>query len=182
LQVSGKWLVLPTQLAATQIVPADALDQFELLAVELQTWQGLLGFAAPLAKHCPAIRQKPALIEVPQILPAQKSLVQERPSLQALKQAPQCETVEDKLTSQPLLGLLSQFPKLPVHEMEQDPPEHWGTAFCAPGQTVPQLLQFCGSVSLEISQPSVCLLPLQSRKPESQAPLQTPLVQAAVMW
>ncbi|MDB6109807.1 MAG: hypothetical protein JWR69_1557, partial [Pedosphaera sp.] len=49
-------------------------------------------------------------------------------------------------------------------------------------QRMPQPPQLLALVAMLVSQPSVCLLPLQSAKPEAQAPLQTPLLQVGVMW
>lgn len=49
--------------------------------------------------------------------------------------------------------------------------------------TLPHMPQLFGSVRMLTSQPSICLLLLQSAKPAAQVPLQKPAVQVTVsMW
>jgi hypothetical protein len=49
-------------------------------------------------------------------------------------------------------------------------------------QAVPHPPQLFASFVVLISQPSLCLLPLQSTHGLTHVPLHTPLVQVAVMW
>src|SRR5262249_1974374 len=57
---------------------------------------------------------------------------------------------------------------------------HCGLAIWLLEQIAPHALQLFLSLVVLISQPSVCLLPLQSAKPEAQAPLQKPPEQLTV--
>lgn len=73
-----------------------------------------------------------------------------------------------------------------VHwETTQLPVEHptvlvWGGVGLV--QLFPQDPQLRTSPAMLVSQPSVCLLPLQSDQPAWQAPLQTPPAQLGVTW
>jgi hypothetical protein len=80
------------------------------------------------------------------------------------------------LTSQPFVCLLpSQSPKPVAHVPLQTPPLHVRVAMPEFEQTMPQPPQLSGSFRTSTSQPSLCLLRLQSMVPEAHAPLQVPL-------
>src|SRR2546423_670559 len=88
------------------------------------------------------------------------------------------------LVSQPSLSLFMLQSAKPVEQAPvQPPPLHTVDAMFAVEQTLPQPPQFVGSTSTLVSQPSFCLLWLQSSNPVSQAPVQVPRVQVGdVMW
>jgi hypothetical protein len=68
--------------------------------------------------------------------------------------------------------------QVPLHTL----PEHAAVMWLEE-QTMPQPPQLLVLVATFVSQPSVCLLPLQSAKPAVQAPLHTPEVQVwLTMW
>jgi hypothetical protein len=92
--------------------------------------------------------------------------------LQATPQAPQFANVV-RAASQPLLGLLSQFPYPDVHAGTQTL-EVQAVVPCALVQALPQAAQF-ETVPSCVSQPSVAML-LQLAQPERQEPIwQVPL-------
>lgn len=125
---------------------------------------------------------------VPQLTPAQRSfgsthrpLRHSLPPVHALPHAPQLATVDSE-ASHPSVCL---FPLQSAHPAEHVPPQapllQVGDAMWLFEQDFPQAPQFVTVVSVA-SQPSVCLLPLQSYQPAKQAPLQVPAVQLAVTW
>jgi hypothetical protein len=77
-----------------------------------------------------------------------------------LPHAPQFETVELVLVSQPLVGSPSQSPYVPVHAGWQMPPEQLVVP-CEFVQTVPHAPQLAELVSVLVSQP-LTRLPSQS--------------------
>ncbi len=99
--------------------------------------------------------------------------------------APQCAGLVRVLVSQPLLSMLSQFPRPALHAMLHAPPLHdgvppvLGQALLQAAADVPQCVT---SVRIETSQPSAAT-PLQSAVPPPQVSVekpQTPMLQVAV--
>jgi hypothetical protein len=100
---------------------------------------------------------------------------------QTTPQPPQLLVLLAMLTSQPSVCLLLlQSRKPPAQIPLQTPPLHSGVGTWLVEQTVPHPPQLAGLVATLTSQPSTCLLPLQSRKPVAQAPLQTPPLHVVV--
>ena len=95
---------------------------------------------------------------------------------QTTPQPPQLLTFAAVLTSQPSVRLLPlQSAKPAVHAPLQTPPPHCAATLLLE-QVAPQPPQLFASPFTLTSQPSTCLLPLQSAKPAVHAPLQTPAV------
>src|SRR5579883_1008055 len=88
--------------------------------------------------------------------------------------APQSLTVVIRLVSHPSICLLLlQSPQPELQTPPHTPPAHVGTPMLLFEQTMPQPPQLL-VVVIAVSQPSVCLLLLQSPNPELQVPLHTP--------
>src|SRR5579883_3271289 len=100
---------------------------------------------------------------------------------QALAQAPQWRGSVCTLISQPSSRRFMLQSAKPVMQTPalQEPAAHIGITLLVE-QASPQPPQLRTSDRELISQPSVCLLPLQSRKPLAQAPVHIPPVQAGV--
>jgi hypothetical protein len=98
-------------------------------------------------------------------------------------QLPQLAALVWVLVSQPLAALPSQSPKPVLQVKLQVPAAHVGAALVGDEQTVLQFPQWLGSVWVLVSQPSICLLLLQSAKPAAQVPVQLPLLhRGVVIW
>lgn len=101
--------------------------------------------------------------------------------LQALPQLPQL-SLAVRSCSQPLAMLTSQSPQSDWHfGVPHVPLSQNGSAWAAPGQTVPQAPQLFGSVLEATSQP-FDHAPSQFKYPGLQVPAHVPLVQAAVAF
>jgi hypothetical protein len=93
-------------------------------------------------------------------------------------QPPQCEALLVKLTSHPsLFLLLLQSPKPLLQVPLHTPLPQVGEAILPVEHADPQPPQCAALVLRLISQPSLCLSPLQSPKPALQVPLQVPALQ-----
>src|SRR5579883_1685929 len=117
--------------------------------------------------------------------PVQTPLVQTGVAMLLFEQTsphpPQSLTFDEVLVSQPSVCLLLlQSAKPALQAPVQAPLEQTGVAMLLFEQTSPHPPQSFRFDAVPVSQPSVCLLPLQSAKPALQAPVQTPLVQTGV--
>jgi hypothetical protein len=83
--------------------------------------------------------------------------------------------------SQPSLCLLPLQSAKPVLHCPLHAPLPHALAMFWAEQTVPHAPQLLTSPAMLISQPSLCLLPLQSAKPVLHVPLQTPPLQLVAM-
>src|SRR5579883_1685379 len=100
---------------------------------------------------------------------------------QTFAQAPQLFLSVLRFTSQPLVSLLLSQSANPVLQAPLHTPiEHVGVMMLLFEQSPWQVPQCAGSVLRFTSQPSTCLLPLQSAKPGLQAPAHTPLTHTTV--
>jgi hypothetical protein len=121
-------------------------------------------------------------------VPLQRPLEQVRVGMllpeQTMPQPPQLFGSLDVLTLQPFICfVLSQFALPATHVPLHAPAAHVRVAMLLFEQMTPQVPQLFGSVADAISQPSVCLLLLQSEKPAAHVPLQTPAPHVRVdMW
>src|SRR5436190_1007034 len=87
------------------------------------------------------------------------------PDEHTLPQAPQLFASEERFASQPSVSLLPlQSPK-PVLQAPLQRPPLQAAAMCCGEQASPHPAQLSGSVAVEVSQPSVRLLALQSANP-----------------
>src|SRR5437899_2362317 len=94
---------------------------------------------------------------------------------QMVPQPPQLRAPPAMSVSQPFACLLpSQSAKPGSQAPLQLPAPHVGLAMFCDEQMVPQAPQLIGSVVRVTSQPSTCLLPLQSAVLDAQAPLHRP--------
>jgi hypothetical protein len=74
-----------------------------------------------------------------------------------------------------------QFRKPSTHAPPHTPSLHDGSACAGAAHVTPQPPQFVASLVVAASQPSVCLLPLQSAKPGVHDPSHAPPEHAGVM-
>jgi hypothetical protein len=93
---------------------------------------------------------------------------------QTLPQLPQLLESELLSISHPFAGLPSQLRNDPVQVNPHVPKLQVLDALATVGQAIPQPLQLFRSLLVFTSHPSVRLFPLQSAKPDAQAPLHCP--------
>ncbi|MBK6533450.1 MAG: hypothetical protein IPF99_28825, partial [Deltaproteobacteria bacterium] len=98
-------------------------------------------------------------------------------------QPPQWVTDALRSISHPVVSEPSQLPKPEKQAGLHDELAQVAVALAGAGQALPHAPQWAVEVAVLVSQPSVCLLPLQSPKPASQVPAaQLPPEQARATW
>ena len=136
----------------------------------------MLTFVSQPLATIPSQLPYPELHAMPQLPPVQEGVP--LTELQALPQTPQCEVLLDRLTSQPLFALPSQFPYPRLQTMPQLSPVQFAVPFVEL-HAFPQAPQFAGELSSSVSQP-FARLPSQLPQPGLHPMPQTPAVQLGV--
>src|SRR5690349_4878380 len=100
---------------------------------------------------------------------------------QTVLQPPQLRVSVATTVSQPSRSLLLLQSAVPALQRPvQLPAVQIGAAMLLPEQKAPQAPQFVGSLATRVSQPSPCLLLLQSAAPALQMPVQLPFAHTGV--